>query len=382
MTAENRAEAIIDLGAIASNIKHLMAISGKPALAVVKADAYGHGLVPVAKQALQAGATWLGVALLEEAVALRENGVTAPIIAWLTPISDDFDSAVKNDIDIAIPSLEHLHAIIEAGVSTGKTPRIHLEVDTGMSRGGALLEWSELIQSAASAESTGKLKIVGIWSHFARADEPGHDFNREQRERFIAAVAEAKAVGVNPDVIHLSNSAATINDSDSHFDLVRLGISMYGLSPDVKTMGNSIELNLKPALKLRAKIHLVKDVPAGSQVGYGGTYITKVDTKLGVIAMGYADGVPRNANSLAGVLVGNKMSPIIGRVSMDQFVVDLGKESQSRAGDWAYLIGSEKGDSYTSDRCYTADSWAAACGTINYEIVTRLGPRVKRIYID
>ena len=264
MTAENRAEAIIDLGAIASNIKHLMAISGKPALAVVKADAYGHGLVPVAKQALQAGATWLGVALLEEAVVLRENGVTAPIIAWLTPISDDFDSAVKNDIDIAIPSLEHLHAIIEAGVSTGKTPRIHLEVDTGMSRGGALLEWSELIQAAASAENSGKLKIVGIWSHFARADEPGHDFNREQRERFIAAVAEAKAVGVNPDVIHLSNSAATINDSDSHFDLVRLGISMYGLSPDVKTMGNSKELNLKPALKLRAKIHLVKDVPAGS----------------------------------------------------------------------------------------------------------------------
>lgn len=386
MTAENRAEAIIDLGAIASNIKHLMAISGKPALAVVKADAYGHGLVPVAKQALQAGATWLGVALLEEAVALRENGVTAPIIAWLTPISDDFDSAVKNDIDIAIPSLEHLHAIIEAGVNTGKTPRIHLEVDTGMSRGGALLEWSELIQAAASAESTGKLKIVGIWSHFARADEPGHDFNREQRERFIAAVAEAKAVGVNPDVIHLSNSAATINDSDSHFDLVRLGISMYGLSPDVKTMGNSKELNLKPALKLRAKIHLVKDVPAGSQVGYGGTYITKVDTKLGVIAMGYADGVPRNANSLAGVLVGNKMSPIIGRVSMDQFVVDLGKESQARAGDWAFLfgslIGNDKGDSYTSDNCYTADSWATACGTINYEIVTRIGPRVKRIYID
>ena len=162
MTVENRAEAIIDLGAIASNIKHLMAISGKPALAVVKADAYGHGLVTVAKQALQAGATWRGVALLEEAITLRENGVTAPIIAWLTPISDDFDSAVKNDIDIAIPSLEHLHAIIEAGVSTGKTPRVHLEVDTGMSRGGALLEWSELIQSAASAESSGKLKIVGI----------------------------------------------------------------------------------------------------------------------------------------------------------------------------------------------------------------------------
>jgi len=382
MTVENRAEAIINLGAIASNIKHLMAISGKPALAVVKADAYGHGLVPVAKQALDAGATWLGVALLEEAIALRENGITAPIIAWLTPISDDFESAVRNEIDIAVPSLEHLHRIIDSGINVGKTPRIHLEVDTGMSRGGALLEWSELIEAAANAQASGKLKIIGIWSHFARADEPGNDFNRVQRERFIAAVAEAKAVGINPDVIHLSNSAATINDSDSHFDLVRLGISMYGLSPDVKTMGNSIELNLKPALTLRAKIHLIKEVPAGSQVGYGGTAITKVDTKLAIIAMGYADGVPRNANAQVGVLIGNKMSPIIGRVSMDQFVVDLGKESQARAGDWAYLIGSEKGHSYTSDSYYTADSWAAACGTINYEIVTRLGPRVKRVYKD
>ena len=382
MTVENRAEAIIDLGAIASNIKHLMAISGKPALAVVKADAYGHGLVPVAKQALDAGATWLGVALLEEAIALRENGITAPIIAWLTPISDDFESAVRNEIDIAVPSLEHLHRIIDSGVNVGKTPRIHLEVDTGMSRGGALLEWSELIEAAANAQASGKLKIIGIWSHFARADEPGNDFNRVQRERFIAAVAEAKSVGIKPEIIHLSNSAATINDSESHFDLVRLGISMYGLSPDVETMGSSTKLNLKPALTLRAKIHLIKEVPAGSQVGYGGTAITKVDTKLAIIAMGYADGVPRNANAQVGVLIGNKMSPIIGRVSMDQFVVDLGKESQARAGDWAYLIGSEKGHSYTSDSYYTADSWAAACGTINYEIVTRLGPRVKRIYRD
>jgi alanine racemase len=157
---------------------------------------------------------------------------------------------------------------------------------------------------------------------------------------------------------------------------------MYGLSPDVKTMGTSEELNLIPAMSVRARIHLVKDVPAGSQVGYGGTAITKVDTKLAVIAMGYSDGVPRNASPDAGVLIGNKMSPIIGRVSMDQFVVDLGRESQARAGDWAYLIGSPKGDSYTSANCYTADSWAAASGTINYEIVTRIAPRIARVYLD
>jgi len=147
-------------------------------------------------------------------------------------------------------------------------------------------------------------------------------------------------------------------------------------------MGDSDSLNLTPAMSLRARIHLVKEVPAGSQVGYGGTAITKADTKLAVIAMGYADGVPRNATSDAGVLIGNKMSPIIGRVSMDQFVVDVGIDSQARAGDWAYLIGSPKDDSYTSANCYTADSWAAACGTINYEIVTRIGPRVARVYLD
>ena len=381
MTTHNRAEAIINLGAIKANIQYLMNKSGKPALAVVKADAYGHGLVPVATAAIDGGASWLGVALLEEALTLRASDVKAPIIAWLTPVTDDFVAAIRNDIDIAIPSREHLQAVIAAAHESKKVARIHLEMDSGMSRGGALLDWNELLADTSDAQAAGKVSVVGIWSHFARADEPGHQFNVDQRERFLQGVNAAKEKGINPQIIHLSNSAATINDPDSHFDLVRLGIAMYGLSPDISTMGDSTKLSLIPAMSLRARIHLVKDVPAGSQVGYGGTAVTKVDTKLAVIAMGYADGVPRNASSKTGVLIGNKMSPIIGRVSMDQFVVDLGKESQARAGDWAYLIGSEKGDSYTSDTCYTADSWAAACGTINYEIVTRIGPRVTRLYI-
>ena len=382
MTTHHRAEALVDLIAIQANIKMLMVKSGKPALAVVKADAYGHGLVPVARAALEGGATWLGVALLEEAVALRANGIRSPIIAWLTPVTDNFSEAIQADIDIAIPSREHLQAVLAAAHETKKVARIHLEMDSGMSRGGALLEWNELLIDAVNAQDSGKISVIGIWSHFARADEPGHEFNTEQRMRFLKGVNDARDKGISPQVIHLSNSAATINDPDSHFDLVRLGIAMYGLSPDVKTMGDSQTLGLIPALSLRARIHLVKEVPAGSQVGYGGTAITKVDTKLAVISMGYADGVPRNATSEAGVLIGNKMSPIIGRVSMDQFVVDVGSESQARAGDWAYLIGSPKGDSYTSANCYTADSWAAACGTINYEIVTRIGPRVDRVYLD
>jgi len=377
---ENRAEVLIDLGAIRENIKYLMAKSGKPALAVVKADGYGHGLLPVAKSALSAGANWLGVALLEEAKALRLGGISAPIIAWLTPITDDFESAINEDIDIAIPSLAHLEAITSASRSLGKCARVHLEVDTGMSRGGALGEWSELVRNAKTYQNSGLIEVIGIWSHFARADEAGHEFNKKQLENFKGAVAEAKSAGITPQVIHLSNSAAAINDADSHFDLLRLGIAIYGLSPDFSHMGSSEKLNLKPAMSVRARIHLVKDVPAGSQVGYGGSAITKVDTKLGVIAMGYSDGIPRNANSEAGVMVGNKRAPIIGRVSMDQFVVDLGRDSSAKAGDWAYIIGSNPSDSYTSASSYTADSWASASATINYEIVTRIAARVKRIY--
>jgi len=386
VSIENRAEAIIDLSAIEKNVKHLMAHSSAPALAVVKANAYGHGLVAVARTAVKAGASWLGVALLEEALTLRAARIKAPILSWLTPISDDFAAAIKNNIDLAIPSVAHLKEVIAAAKSLQLTARVHLEVDTGMTRGGALYEWDELVAEAKKAEVAGVIKVVGVWSHFARADEPGHEFNDLQLSNFEKALEVSKQVGLNPEIKHLSNSAATLSNSKAKYDLVRLGIAMYGLSPDVNTMGDSKGLGLIPALTVRAKLHLVKDVPAGSKVGYGGTAEVKTDTKIGVVAMGYADGVPRNADSSAGVLVGNKMSPIIGRVSMDQFVVDLGKESQARAGDWAYLIGgvigSDKGDSYTSDTCYTADSWAGACGTINYEIVTRIGPRVKRIYLD
>ena len=371
-----RAEALIDLSAIEYNIKRLLSGTKAEGLAVVKADAYGHGLVPVAKRALSAGAKWLGTALLEEAVALRDSSIDAPIIAWLTPVSDDFESAIRKRIDLAIPSIEHLHAVMKSSEALGISPRIHLEVDTGMSRGGALKEWNSLLTETAKFANIGKLEVIGIWSHFARADEPGHSFNEEQRENFNLRVTEARELGIVPKLLHLSNSAATMSHSAAHFDLVRVGIAMYGLSPDVESMGGSDSLNLKPAMSLRAQLHLVKDVPAGSQVGYGGTAITSSDTRLGVVAMGYADGVPRNANSNAGVLVGNRRAPIIGRVSMDQFVVEIGNDSIAHAGDWAYLIGSEGGDGYT------ADAWARACGTINYEIVTRIGPRVPRVFIN
>jgi len=371
-----RAEAIIDLAAIDSNVRSLLSRTKAIGLAVVKADAYGHGLVPVARCALSAGAKWLGTALLEEAVALRQAGVAAPTIAWLTPPSDDFEQALRSQIDLAIPSLDHLAAVLAAAERSGVTPRLHLEVDTGMSRGGALSQWRALCEQAAELARAGKIEVIGIWSHLARADEPEHEFNAFQLSEFESAVELARSVGLTPKIIHLGNSAAALTKPNFHFDMIRLGISMYGLSPDPQRVGQSDELGLKPAMSLRARLHLVKEVPANSQVGYGGTARTERATKLGVVAMGYADGIPRSANNLAGVLVGNKRAPIIGRVSMDQFVVDLGNDSVARAGDWVHLIGPSGSDGYT------ADSWARACGTINYEIVTRIGPRVPRTYLD
>ncbi len=362
-----RAFVEVNLKAIANNINLIKSKTSAQILAVVKADAYGHGLVPVAKCAIDAGATWLGVALLEEAITLREAGITAPIISWLTPPSSDFKRAIELDIDLAIPSLKHLVLVLAAGKALGKKPRVHIEVDTGMTRGGLLGEWPEFLIAIKGAE----VEVVGLWSHFARADEPDQIANQNQMSDFGIKLAELQANGITPKYVHLANSAAALTNSDSHKNILRLGIAMYGLSPDVTTLGTSLDLELEPAMTLKAEIHLVKRVPAGSPVGYGGTQITSSDTKLAIITMGYADGIPRNTSSAAGVFVAGRKAPIIGRVSMDQFVVDLGADSNAVTGDMAEVFGALG---------YSIDDWATASGTINYEIVTRIAARVPRIY--
>jgi len=363
-----RAEAIVDLNAIKSNVELLKNTSGTKLLAVVKADAYGHGLVPVAQAAISAGADYLGVALLEEAVSLREAGITAPILAWLVQPGSDFAQAITLDIDIAAASLKALAEISEASRKLGKKARVHLEVDTGMTRGGFLSEWSQI-----DGEHVQDVEIVGIFSHFARADEPGEPQNEEQLRRFTEMTETLRSFGFTNVIRHLSNSAATLKHSAAAFDMVRAGIAMYGLSPDVTTLGSSSSLQLRPAMQLRAALYLVKDVPAGTPVGYGATESTSRDTRLGVVTMGYADGIPRIAKA-AGVWHNGKRAPIIGRVSMDQFVVDLGPDSKAQSGDWVVIFGNG------SHGEYTADDWGAASGSINYEIVTRIGPRVPRIY--
>ena len=237
-----------------------------------------------------------------------------------------------------------------------------------MSRGGFLSEWDLL-----EASHLVNVEIVGIFSHFARADEPDERQNLDQMARFNEMVARVHELGFTNVIRHLSNSAATLKNHAAAFDMVRAGIAMYGLSPDVNTLGTSQSLGLRPAMQLRAALYLVKDVQGNTPVGYGATESTSGDTKLGVVAMGYADGIPRVAHD-AGVWCAGKTAPIIGRVSMDQFVVDLGAASKAKSGDWVVVFGN------SSHGEYTADDWGAASGSINYEIVTRIGPRVPRIY--
>jgi alanine racemase len=361
---KNRAEARIDLTAIAANVKKLKAQSGTSLMAVVKADAYGHGLVPVAKAAISAGADWLGVALVEEAHVMRAAGITAPILAWLVPPGSDYSAAIDADIDLAVPSLEVLTEIL----ATGKKARVHIEVDTGMTRGGFLEQWPELLKTDLS-----EVDVIGIFSHFARADEIKEAQNQTQISRFNQAILDLAAIGIEPQIKHLSNSAATVTNQSAAYDLVRTGIAMYGLTPDLEHLGSSKSLGLSPAMGLHAKLHLVKTVPANSPVGYGATELTSRDTVLGVVTMGYADGIPRVAKG-AGVFHDGKRAPIIGRVSMDQFVVDLGPDTSAKAGDSVVIFNNGAAGEFT------AEEWASASATINYEITTRIGPRVPRIY--
>ena len=370
----SRASAEINLSAIADNLKLIQGKTNAQVLAVVKADAYGHGLIQVGKAAEAAGANWLGTALLEEGIALRNSGVKVPIISWLTPLGENFKTAINLDIDLSISSIELLTEVIAAGKVVKKIPRVHIEVDTGMSRGGVGDDWQLFLTELSKSVKANEINIIGIWSHFARADEPGQAMNQEQLNTFEDRIKSASDVGIKPEFIHIANSAAALTNNGAHKNIIRWGIGLYGLSPDINNLGDSKSLKLKPAMRLKAKLHLVKAVKAGVSVGYGGTAITKSDTKLGVVTLGYADGVPRNANNLAGVFVDGKRAPLIGRVSMDQFVVDLGINSSAKTGDEVIVFG----DGSSGE--YTADEWAKASGTINYEIVTRIGSRVPRIY--
>lgn len=366
----------VDLDAIAANVAELDRRSGAAAvMAVIKADAYGHGLVPSARAAQRGGATWLGVAQLAEALQLRAAGVGGPVLTWLFPPGADLGAAIDADLDLSAGSVDTLHAVVTAARSRGVRARVHLKVDTGLGRGGALGQgWSDLVRAAAPLVAEEAIEVVGVWSHFAFADAPQHPTVLAQQDCFVEAVAELERAGVRPQLRHLANSAATLTNPSAHFDLVRPGLAVYGLSP-VPDLGVPADFGLAEAMRVSARLVLVKQAPAGQGVSYAHQYTTTEDTVLGLVPMGYSDGIPRSASSRGPVLVDGRRLLVAGRVCMDQFVLDLGPGYAGGAGDEVVLIGrGAEGEP-------TAQDWAEAAGTINYEIVTRMSNRLPRIFL-
>ncbi|MFD0571865.1 alanine racemase [Kitasatospora gansuensis] len=373
-----RAEATIDLAALRGNLAALRERTRGPELmAVVKADAYGHGAVSCAREAVAAGARWLGTATPEEALGLRAAGIGAEqarILCWLWTPGGPWAQALRAEIDISVSGQWAMDELLAAVRETGVQGRVHLKADTGLGRNGCQpRDWPALVAAARAAEAEGLIKVAGLWSHFAAADEPGHPSIRLQLDGFAEAVATAERAGLRPEVRHLANSPATLLLPESYYDLVRPGLAMYGLSP-VPEVGGPADFGLRPVMALTARLALVKHVPGGHGVSYGHHYTTSGETTLGLVPIGYADGIPRHASGTGPVQVGGKWYTVAYRVAMDQFVIDLGGET-AQVGDEVRLFGNgEHGEP-------TAEDWGRACGTISYEIVTRIGGRVPRRYL-
>lgn len=378
------ARALVDLEAVRGNVRALRAAApGAAVMAVVKADAYGHGLVPVARAALAAGATWLGVAQPAEALALRAAGLTARTLAWLYAPGAPLADLVAADVDVSVHAPWAVEEVGAAARASGRTARVHLKVDTGLGRSGVLPDrLPEVLARLMALQSDGLLELVGVWSHLAFADEPEHPTVLGQVAVFDRAVALAERLGAHLEVRHLANSAATLTTPRAHYDLVRPGLAVYGLTP-VPQLGGPERYGLQPAMTLEASLATVKDVPAGQGVSYGHAFRTPHATVLGDVPLGYGDGIPRHASGTqerpgAPILVGTGATArtlhVTGRICMDQLMVDLGPGASDLAGDRVVLFG----DPATG--APSAQDWAEACDTISYEIITRLGARVPRVH--
>lgn len=376
-------QAVINLSAIAHNIAQLRSIAAPAKLmAVVKADAYGHGMIPVARTALAAGAHWLGTAHVAEALKLREAGIDAPVLAWLHTPSTDFAAAVSQGIDLGCSGWELEH-IAAAARAEERPARIHLKIDTGLGRNGSSMAgWDALVSDAIAFQDEGLLRVVGVFSHLAVADEPHRPETDAQIQAFREAVAVAEDAGADLEVRHLANTPATLSRPDTHFDMVRTGLGIYGLSPfEDRT---SAQLGLVPAMTLQTRVALCKDVPSGQGVSYGLNYVSGRPTTLGLIPLGYADGIPRIATG-GPVRVNGVTYPVVGRIAMDQMVIDFGPDGRegfsaaevpgSALGATAVLFGDGSGGGPL------VEQWADAAGTVNYEVVTRISQRVPRTYV-
>jgi alanine racemase len=369
MTVDGHAEASVELGAITRNVAALRAhVAPTAVMAVVKANGYGHGAVPAAQAALRGGADWLGVVHVAEALEVRRAGVDVPLLCLMAIGSDDHAGAIAADVDLAAGSAGMVRRLAAAAEVAGRPARVHLKADTGLSRGGATAaDWPAVLAAARQAEAEGSIVVVGVWSHFASADEPGNPSIDAQLAAFKEALAAAESAGIAPQVRHIANTAAALDVPQARYDLVRIGGGSYGLA----TLPGGAPPWLRPAMTLRARLVLVKRVPAGTGVSYGHRYTTTRETTLGLVPLGYADGIPRGARGLPLVFARGRRWPIAGTVCMDQLVVDFGDEPVEE-GDEVVLFG--PGD----DGEPTAQEWGEALDTISYEIVTGISARVPR----
>ncbi|MCC3267343.1 alanine racemase [Arthrobacter gengyunqii] len=369
--------ALIDLAAVRHNVRHFVRLTS-PArvMAIVKADAYGHGAEQVARAALEAGASWLGVAHITEALALRRAGISAPVLAWLHTVDSPFAEAVAANVDLGLSGWE-LESVVAAARELQVPARVHLKIDTGLGRNGCPEDkWEAFVGRALAYQEEGLLRVVGIFSHFSAADEPDRPETDKQLAKFRTAVAVAEDAGVDHEVRHIANTPAALSRPDSHFDMVRVGLGMYGLSPFPGQSPD--ELGLRPAMTLKTTIANCKEVPAGQGVSYGLRYTTQEPTTLALVPLGYADGVPRVGTG-GPVWVDGNVYPVVGRIAMDQMVIDL--NATGIAGTGKDLVGREA-VLFGGVGMPSVDEWADACGSINYEIITRISSRVQRKYTD
>lgn len=367
------AEAVVDLGAIAHNVQVLREHAGSAqVMAVVKADGYGHGATPVARAALAAGAAELGVATLDEAIALRRDGITAPVLAWLHAPGTDFAPALAADVQIAVSSVRQLDEVLDATARTGQAATVTVKVDTGLNRNGVTAaEYPAMLSALQRAVADNSIHLRGLMSHLVYGDDPENPVNDLQAQRFADMLAEASRQGVRYDVAHLSNSPSAMTRPDLAYDMVRPGIAVYGLSP-IPERG---DMGLRPAMTLKCSVAMVKSVHAGEGVSYGHTWIADRDTTLALLPVGYADGVYRMLSGRIDAMINGRLRRSVGRICMDQFVVDLGPGPVDvTEGDEAILFGPGTAGEPT------AQDWADLLGTIHYEVVTSPRGRVARTY--
>ncbi len=360
----SRLTVAVDHTAITANVAALVGRTSADVMAVVKADAYGHGLVAAAAAARAGGAAWLGVAQPHEALDLRAAGDTGAILTWLYGADDiPAPDLLEADVDVSVASLDVLKTVVEAALKTGRTARVHIGVDTGLGREGcAMAVLPELLDAVAARQREGTVEAVGMWSHLAWADQPGHPTIDAQAATFRAALDMASAAGLDITLRHLANSACTLTRPDLHFDVVRPGIAVYGLPPVPDPQGAN--WGLRPAMRVTANVVAIKHADEGQGVSYGHTYVTDKPTTLALVSAGYADGVFRSASNAGPVTIRGQRYTIAGRVCMDQFVVDVGLDAAVDVGDEVVLVGPD-GPSATE--------WADAAGTIDYEVVCRFG---------